>query len=116
MSTRFDGEGLGGSRSFPPEIFTGTDKTLALDDNEKFHVMDNTLPMTVTIPLDSTVLFPNGAEMEFLREGTGTLTFLVELGVELDSVNALRTLNAHYSAGTLKKTSPNEWGLIGDLA
>jgi len=121
MSIQIGGEtgggGNGGTGSFPVEIFTGTAKNLVVADNEKFHVMDNTLPMTVTIPENASEPFPIGAEMEFLREGTGTLTFLTASGaVELDSRDALVTLNAHYSAGTLKKTGTDEWGLLGDLA
>jgi len=118
MSIQIGGEtgGGSGSGSFAVELFTGTDKTLVLADNLKFHVMDNVMPMTVTIPENASEPFPIGAEMEFLREGTGTLTFLTAGAVELDSRDALVTLNAHYSAGTLKKTGTDEWGLIGDLA
>jgi len=108
--------GAGGG-AFDVQTFTGTAKNLVVADNLKFHVMDNTLAMTVTIPENASEPFPIGAEMEFLRESTGTVTFVTASGaVELDSRDALLTLNAQYSAGTLKKTGTDEWGLIGDLA
>lgn len=118
MSIQIGGEtgGGGGSGAFPVEIFTGTAKNLVVADNLKFHVMDNTLPMTVVIPENASEAFPIGAEMEFLREGTGTVTFLTAGAAILNSRDALVSLNAQYSAGTLKKTDTDEWSLIGDLA
>lgn len=105
-----------GGGSFLVEVFTGTNKNLILDDNLKFHVMNNTLPMTVTIPENASEPFSVGAEMEFLREGTGTVTFLTAGATVLESRDALVTINAQYSAVTLKKTDTNEWVLVGDLA
>ena len=108
--------GGSGSGSFAVEIFTGTAKNLVVADNLKFHVMDNAAAMTVTIPEDITEDFPIGAEMEFIREGIGTLTFVVAGAVALQSRDGLVTLNARYSAGTIKKIAINEWRLMGDLA
>lgn len=110
------GSGGGGSGSFPVEIFTGTAKNLVVADNLKFHVMNNTLSMTVTIPENASEAFPIGAEMEFLRENTGIVTFVVAGAAVLQSRDALVTLNAQYSAGSLKKIDTDEWRLIGDLA
>jgi len=108
--------GGGGTGSFPVEIFTGFDKVLDVADNLKFHVMDNTGAMCVIIQENAVEAFPIGAEMEFLRESTGTVTFVTTGVAVLDSRDGLVTLNAQYSAGTLKKTGTDEWGLIGDLA
>lgn len=105
-----------GSGSFPVEIFTGTAKNLVVADNLKFFVMDNALAITVTIPENASESFPIGAEMEFLREGTGVVIFAVSGAAVLQSRDALVTINARYSAAALKKIDIDEWRLIGDLA
>lgn len=108
--------GGGGSGAFPVEVFTGTAKNLVVADNLKFFVMDNAAAQTITIPDNAAEPFPLGAEMEFLREGVGTVTFAVSGAAVLQARDALVTINAQYSAVTLKKIGTNEWRLVGDLA
>ena len=110
----------GGSGVFPVEVFTDTAKNLVLADNKKFFVMDNVAAQTVTIPENASQAFPVGAEMEFIREGLGTVTFVVSGAAVLQSSAGLVAINDQYSAVTLKKIntsvpSLDEWRLIGDL-
>jgi len=122
MSIEIDPEvggssGGGGTGAFPVEEFTGTAKNLVVADDLKFFAMDNAAAQTVTIPDNAAEPFPIGAEMEFLRENaTGTVTFAVSGAAVLQSRDALVTINARYSAATLKKIAVDEWLLFGDLA
>ncbi len=87
-----------------------------VDDNLKFFVMDNAATQTVTIPANSVEAFRIGAEMEFIREGAGAVTFAVSGLAVLESRDDLVDINAQYSAASLKKIATDEWRLIGDLA
>jgi len=110
------GTGSGGTGSFPVEVFNGTIKNLVVADNLKFFVMDNAMAQTIFVPENVNQEFPIGAEMEFIRNGTGSVTF-VELGsVDVFSRDFLLSINARYSAVTLKKVGADDWRLIGDLA
>lgn len=102
--------------TFAVEFFTGTAKNLVVDDNLKFIVMDNAAAQTVTIPENASEPFPIGSEIEFLREGVGTVTFAVSGAAVLQSRSGLVMINARYSAVALKKIDTDEWRLFGDLA
>lgn len=102
--------------TFSVDFFTGTTKNIVLADNLKFIAMDNAGAQTVVIPENASEAFPIGAEMEFLREGTGTVTFAVSGAAVLQSRSSLVAINARYSAAALKKINTDEWRLFGDLA
>jgi len=121
MSIQIDSEsagggGGGGSGSFPVEIFTGTAKNLVVADDLTFFVMDNVAAQTITIPGNAAEAFPVGAQMEFIREGVGTVTFAVSGAAVVQSRDSLLSINAQFSAATLKKIDTDEWRLFGDLA
>ncbi len=102
--------------TFAVENFTGTTKNLVVADNLKFIVMDNAAAQSVVIPENSSEAFPIGAEMEFLREGVGTVTFSTSGAAVLESRSGLVAINAQFSAVALKKIDTDEWRLFGDLA
>jgi len=110
------GGGGSGSGAFPVVDFTGTTKILVVDDNLKYFVMDNAETQTVIIPDNLSEAFPVGAEIHFIREGVGTVTFVISGATTLESRDDLASINAQYSAVTLKKIDTDEWRLIGDLA
>jgi len=117
MSIEIDAEVAGGgSGAFPVEVFTGTAKNLVIADNKKFFVMDNAAAQTITIPENSAEAFPIGAGMDFIREGVGSVTFVVSGAAVLQSRDGLVTINAQYSVVALKKIDTDEWRLTGDLA
>jgi len=119
MSIQIDEGGAGGgsgSGAFPVEIFTGTAKNLVVADDLTFFVMDNVAAQTITIPDNAAEGFPIGAEMEFVREDVGTVTFAVSGAAVVQSRDSLLSLRAQFSAATLKKIDTDEWRLIGDLA
>ncbi len=100
---------------YPVEVFTGSIKVLLVADNMKFFVLDSAERIFVAILENATEAFPIGAEMGFVREGVGIVTFAVAGAVSLRSRAGLVRLNAQYSAATLKKIGLNDWRLIGDL-
>jgi len=106
----------GGSRAFPVDNFTGITKNLVVGDDLKFFVMNNAASQTVNIPDNAAEAFPIGAEMDFLREGVGTVTFFAPGAAVLQSRNGLDMINTQYSAATLKKIDTDEWRLFGEIA
>jgi hypothetical protein len=91
-------------------------KTLALTDNGSYVRCSNSTTMTVTIPNNSTVAFPTGAEMVFFQVGAGNVQFANAAGVTVNSKGDALFLTGQFSAATLKKITTNTWDLIGDLA
>ncbi len=95
----------------------GTSVDLVAADNLSLCLIENgASAFTVNVPDDATELFPQGAEMDFIRDGTGSVTFNPAGGVTIESRDGLVSLNAQFSAATLKKIGPDEWRLVGDLA
>jgi cytoskeletal protein CcmA (bactofilin family) len=103
--------------AFRSEILTinSDSYTLIISDLSKLILMNNTSPMTVTIPSESNVAFDNGDRIDVTRYGTGSLTFAAQPGVTLKSTPGLK-LRAQYSTATLTKLGTNEWLIVGDLA
>jgi len=69
----------------------------------------------VTLPQNSAVAFPIGAEIDFLWLGVGQPTFAAGSGASVGATPGLK-MRAQYSAATAKKISTNGWVVIGDLA
>lgn len=110
-----DDGGISGTGAFPVDVFTGTFKLLVVADNERFFVMENAGNQDIFVPTNATEPFPISAEMKFLREDSGTISFISAGGVFIRSKNGLLMVNAQYSAATLKKIGTDEWLLFGDL-
>jgi len=91
--------------------------SLVLTDKNKFIKMNSSSSRTITVPLQATVDFPEGAQIHLVRYGSGTL----EIVGESNAVNIYATpgkfLRARYSSATLLKcVDTNAWLLIGDLS
>lgn len=94
---------------------TGTSYTLVLGDLAKLITMDNSSPMTLTVPEDASVAFAVGDRIDILRKGTGTLTIAGTGSASVNATPGLK-LRAQWSSATLVKLATNTWVLIGDLA
>lgn len=94
---------------------TGTAYTLALTDKNKLVTLDNASTGAVTIPLNSSVAFPTGAQVHMVQKGTGQFSVTGASGV---TVNATPGLNfrAQWSAATAVKIATDTWILLGDLS
>ncbi len=94
---------------------TGTTYTLVLADVGKLVEMSNASPITLTIPLNSSVAFNVGDRIDLMRSGAGLVTVVGDAGVTVNSSVGLK-LRAQYSIATLIKRATNTWVLAGDLS
>lgn len=98
---------------------TGTTYTTVLADNGKLVTQTNGSPITTTIPPNSSVAYPVGAQINVARLGAGTLTFAQGAGVTIVSTGATAsapTLRAQYSTATAIQTATDNWLVVGDIA
>jgi hypothetical protein len=90
--------------------------TLQLADAQKLVTLTKSTGFTVTIPLDSSVNFQIGDQINLLQLGVGQVTVAPVSGsVTLNSQGAKYKLNGQYAIGTLIKVSTNGWVLVGNL-
>jgi hypothetical protein len=72
-------------------------------------------PITVTVPLNSSVAFPVGSWVEIDRMGVGTVTIAATGGVTIRTAASALTVRAQYATAMLRKIGTDEWLLVGDL-
>jgi len=89
---------------------TANYSTVAADANTTV-VVNSASNLTVTIDNNLAV----GQRIDFLRRGTGTVTFAAGTGVTLNSKSGNLKLAAQYSAGTVLCVASGVYVLIGDL-
>lgn len=89
-------------------------RSLALTDAGDLLTMDNASERTYTIEQDSTVDFPIGQHIDFMRLGTGSVTIVQGTGATLRAPLGL-ILRAQYSVATAIKIAANTWVITGDL-
>lgn len=94
---------------------SGTTYTFLLTDAGNMVEFTNGSPVAVTIPLNSSVAFPIGTQIDVMAGGAGKVTFAGAGGVTLKSVSSLKSLSAQEAAGTLVKMATDTWRLMGSL-
>lgn len=99
---------------------TGTTYTFVLNDaNNELITASNASAQTYTIPLNSSVAFPIGSQINVIQIGAGQVTFVGISGVTLTSTGATSAspkCRAQFSAVTLVKVGTDTWYAIGDIA
>ena len=93
-----------------------TARTLALTDSGNYIRCTNSGATTVTIPPNSSVAFPTGAEVIIFQAGAGQVTIAAGAGVTLNSKEGNLKISAQYAAVTCKKVATDTWDVIGDLS
>lgn len=89
---------------------TGTSKTLALTDRNTKQVCSNASTQTVTIPLNSSVAFAVGTEIEVIKAGAGNVTLQSAVGVTVNGVDGgSTTIALQYQGALLVKTATDTW-------
>jgi hypothetical protein len=88
--------------------------TLVLADKDKLVEMGNASANTLTVPLNSSVAFPIGSQINILQTLGGQTTIAATAGVTINATPGLK-LRAQWSSATLIKRAENTWVLIGDL-
>jgi hypothetical protein len=89
--------------------------TLVLTDNGKLVEISNGSANNLTVPLDSSVAFPVGAQINILQTGAGQTTVVATGGVTINASPGLK-LRGQWSAATLIKRATDTWVLVGDLS
>jgi hypothetical protein len=98
---------------------TSTAYTTVLSDNGKLITLSNASAITATIPPNSSVAYPVGAQLNFVQLGAGQVTFTQGAGVTIVSTGATASApktRAQYSSATAIQTSTNNWLVAGDVA
>jgi hypothetical protein len=98
---------------------TSTGYTTVLADNGKLITLSNAGAITATIPPNSSVAYPVGAQLNFVQLGAGQVTFTQGAGVTIVSTGATASApktRVQYSSATAIQTSANNWLVAGDIA
>ncbi len=90
--------------------------TLVLTDRGKLLEMNVATANNVTIPLDSAVAFPIGAQLEVAQYGAGQTTIVATGGVTIRSASGNLKIASQYVAISLIKIGTNEWYCFGNLS
>ena len=94
---------------------TGTSYTLVIGDNYGMVTLSNANAITLTVPPNSSVAFPVGANITIVQTGAGQVTVSPGSGVTIYAAGSATKLRVQYSAATLIKTATNTWILVGDI-
>jgi hypothetical protein len=94
---------------------TGTTYTFVLTDaNNTVVELSNTSAITATVPPNSSVAYPIGAQIQLLQTNTGQVTVAGGSGVTVNVSPGLK-LRAQWSFATLIKRGTDTWVLVGDV-
>jgi hypothetical protein len=93
--------------------------TLVLSDASKLVEINSASANNLTVPLNSSVAFPVGTQINLLQVGAGQMTVVPTGGVTINPASMLK-LRAQWSSATLIKRgtlpSDNLWVLVGDTS
>lgn len=98
---------------------TGTTYTTVLNDNGKLITQTNASAIATTIPLNASVAYPIGAQINIAQMGAGQVTISGAGGVTIASTGATATapkLRAQYSTATAVQTATDTWLIMGDIS
>ena len=91
---------------------TGTTYSLAATDFTKLVTLSNASPVTVTVPLESSVAWVAGTQLRLMNLGAGLVTVAGAVGV---TINGSPLILAQYKSGTLTKTGTNIWTFTANI-
>ena len=77
--------------------------------------MGNASANTFTVPLNSSVAYPIGAQINILQTDVGQTTVVATAGVTINATPGLK-LRTRWSSATLIKRGTDTWVLAGDLS
>ena len=89
--------------------------TLVLADKNKIVEMNVASANNLTVPLNSSVAFPVGSQINILQTGAGQTTIVATSGVTINGTPGLK-LRAQWSYVTLIKRATDTWVAVGDLS
>jgi hypothetical protein len=89
--------------------------TLVLSDKDKIVEMGVGSANNLTVPLNSSVAFPVGSQINILQTGSGQTTVVAAGGVTINATPGLK-IRAQWSYATLIKRATDTWVLVGDVS
>ena len=89
--------------------------TLVLADKNKIVEMGVGTANTLTVPLNATVAWPVGTQINILQTGAGQTTITATVGVTINAAPGLK-MRTQWSYATLVKRATDTWVLVGDIA
>jgi hypothetical protein len=89
--------------------------TLVLADKNKVVEMGVGSANSLTVPLNSSVAFPVGSQINILQTGSGQTTIVATGGVTINATPGLK-MRAQWSYATLIKRATDTWVLVGDIS
>jgi hypothetical protein len=98
---------------------TGTTYTTVLADNLSLVSLTNAASISLTIPLNSSVAYPVGAQLNLAQLGAGQVTIAGAVGVTVVSTGVISSapkLRTQYSTATAIQTSVDNWLIVGDIS
>lgn len=93
----------------PRTTQSGSAYTLQLSDKGSIIEFTNNSTINVTVPLISSVSFPDGTNIEIINAGTGTLNLVAPSGVTLNAEGGITTLSSQWSSAILTKRLSDNW-------
>ncbi len=89
--------------------------TLALTDANRYENCTGAALTIVTVPLNATIPFPVGTEIDFFQAGAGIVRFAAAGGVTINSIFSNLSVANQFSGASLKKVDTDVWNLVGNL-
>jgi hypothetical protein len=98
--------------------FATNNYTAVLADKDRFLRLSNSSTAgTFTIPLNSSVPFAIGSQLNVTQSGSGQITLTpATVGVTLNSAGGALKLRTQWSSATLVKIDTDAWVAFGDLS
>jgi hypothetical protein len=96
--------------------FSSNNYTAVRADVDRFLRLTNgSTAGTFTVPLNASVPFPIGSQLNFTQSGAGQITLTPTAGVTINSSSGLK-LRTTWSSATLVKLDTDTWVAFGDLS
>lgn len=93
-----------------------TSSTLGLQHADRFIRCNSATAMTITVPAQATVAWPDDIQLEGAQWGAGAVTFVGASGVTIRrSSKIAATTDGQYAPWGLKRVALNEWLLFGHM-
>ena len=119
MAVNIIGGSVSPSTALTLNAQTGTTYTFVLtDSNNTLVTASNASAQTYTIPPNSSVAYPIGAQLNIIQIGAGQVSFAQGSGVTIASTGGTSSapkLRAQFSSATAIKVNTDSWYVIGDI-
>lgn len=94
---------------------TDASYTLVLANDGELVDMNRATAQTLTVPPNSSVAFPTGAQVLVRQKGAGQVTIAAGVGVTLQSADGELKTRVQHSVAGLAKVATDTWVVFGDL-